>query len=116
MELLRDCPRDFLIVSGDDALTLPQIACGFDGVISVAANCFPAQFSKMVQHALKNELAEARKLHYGLLEGYNLLFKENNPAGVKGFLHALGILENELRLPLTPATEQLLVSIRKFLS
>lgn len=116
MELLRDCPRDFLIVSGDDALTLPQIACGFDGVISVAANCFPAQFSKMVQHALTNELAEARKLHYGLLEGYNLLFKENNPAGVKGFLYALGILENELRLPLTPATEQLLVSIRKFLS
>ncbi|MCG9900031.1 MAG: 4-hydroxy-tetrahydrodipicolinate synthase [Hydrotalea sp.] len=116
MELLRDCPKEFLIVSGDDALTLPQLACGFDGVISVAANCFPKAFSSMVQHALNGELIEARKLHYNLLEGYNLLFKENNPAGVKGFLHALGILKNELRLPLTPATEQLMVSIRKYLS
>lgn len=102
MHILKDRPDDFLIVSGDDHLTLPLIACGMDGVISVAANCFPKDFSEMVRLALENNFEQARPLHYKCLEGNDLLFAENNPAGVKAFLSEMGIIENELRLPLTP--------------
>ena len=99
MEIVRDCPKDFLIASGDDALCLSQIALGFNGVISVAANCFPKQFSTIIQLALQNKFNEAREIHYKLLKGYDYLFAENNPAGVKAFLCELGLIENILRLP-----------------
>ena len=102
MHILRDRPDDFLVVSGDDHITLPLIACGMDGVISVAANCFPKDFSNMVRHCLKGDFASARPLHYKCLEGNDLLFAENNPAGVKAFLYEMGIIKNELRLPLVP--------------
>lgn len=102
MHILRDRPDDFLVVSGDDHLTLPLIACGMDGVISVAANCFPEDFSNMVRHCLKGDFVSARPLHYTCLEGNDLLFAENNPAGVKAFLYEMGIIKNELRLPLVP--------------
>ena len=102
MHILRDRPDDFLVVSGDDHITLPLIACGMDGVISVAANCFPKNFSNMVRHCLKGDFASARPLHYKCLEGNDLLFAENNPAGVKAFLYEMGIIKNELRLPLVP--------------
>ena len=107
MHILRDRPADFLVVSGDDHLTLPLIACGMDGVISVAANCFPKDFSDMVRFALKDDYASARPLHYRCLEGNDLLFAENNPAGVKAFLAELKIIENVLRLPLVPLSEGL---------
>src|SRR5688572_18319071 len=100
MQILRDSPEDFMVVSGDDNLTLAQIACGMDGVISVAANCFPKDFSSMVNCAIEHDLTRARALNNRLLEGYDLLFAENNPAGVKAFLFELGIIQNELRLPL----------------
>ncbi len=102
MHILRDRPDDFLVVSGDDHITLPLIACGMDGVISVAANCFPKNFSNMVRHCLKGDFVSARPLHYTCLEGNDLLFAENNPAGVKAFLYEMGIIKNELRLPLVP--------------
>ena len=102
MHILRDRPEDFLVVSGDDHITLPLIACGMDGVISVAANCFPKDFSDMVRHCLKGDFASARPLHNKCLEGNDLLFAENNPAGAKAFLFELGIIENVLRLPLVP--------------
>ena len=102
MHILRDRPEHFLVVSGDDHLTLPLIACGMDGVISVAANCFPRDFSEMVRHCLKGDFNAARILHNKCLEGNDLLFAENNPAGVKAFLKELGIIENVLRLPLVP--------------
>lgn len=105
MHILRDRPDHFLVVSGDDHLTLPLIACGMDGVISVAANCFPKDFSDMVRFALDNDLKAARPLHYKCLEGNDLLFAENNPAGVKAFLKELGIIENVLRLPLVPLSK-----------
>jgi len=100
--ILRDRPSDFLVVSGDDALAFPQIATGMQGVISVAANSFPKAFSDMVRAALEGDLAKAKKINDGLIEGYELLFIENNPAGVKAALYELGLIENELRLPLVP--------------
>lgn len=115
MEILRDRPKDFLIVSGDDALSCSQIALGMDGVISVAANCFPTQFSTMVNLARENKFEAARAIHYKLLKGYDLLFAENNPAGVKAFLFEQGLIQNELRLPLTPVSEGLQQQIKIYL-
>jgi 4-hydroxy-tetrahydrodipicolinate synthase len=86
MLILRDMPEDFLLVSGDDALALPQLACGMDGVISVAANCFPKDFSEMVRLCLNGDLKKAKSLNDKLIAAYELLFAENNPAGVKAFM------------------------------
>lgn len=114
MHILRDRPNDFLVVSGDDHITLPLIACGMDGVISVAANCFAKDFSSMVNAALDGDYETARKLHYKLLEGFDLLFAENNPAGVKAFLSEMGMIENVLRLPLVPLSESILQQVKKY--
>lgn len=102
MKILRDKPEDFFVVSGDDALALPQIACGMEGVISVAANSFPKTFSEMVRHALQADFKTARALNNKLMDAYEIMFAENNPAGVKAFLHGLGLIENYMRLPVTP--------------
>ena len=107
MQILRDKPQEFMVVSGDDNLALAQIACGMDGVISVAANCFPKDFSLLVQAALNNDFATARSYNNLLLQGYDLLFAENNPAGVKAFLSELGVIKNHLRLPLVPLSENI---------
>jgi 4-hydroxy-tetrahydrodipicolinate synthase len=113
--ILRDCPSDFLIVSGDDALAFPQIAMGMQGVISVAANSFPRAFSDMVRAALDGDLKEAKKLNDGLIDGYDLLFVENNPAGVKAALAELGLIKNELRLPLVPLSKPYHDQLKKYL-
>lgn len=115
MEILRDRPSDFLVVSGDDALALPQMACGMDGVISVAANCFPKQFSQLVQKCLANDYAAAVLLNNSLLNGYKLLFSENNPAGVKAFLYEMGMIENILRLPCVAVSGVLQKEIKNYL-
>jgi 4-hydroxy-tetrahydrodipicolinate synthase len=115
MHILNERPHDFLVVSGDDHLTLPLIASGMDGVISVAANCFPKEFSEMVRCCLKAEIEAAQGLHYKMLNGFDLLFAENNPAGVKAFLAELGIIENELRLPLVPLSKKFHDEVRKYL-
>jgi len=116
MHILRNRHDDFLLVSGDDHLTLPLIACGMDGVISVAANCFPADFSQMVRLCLEENFELARVLHYKCLEGNDLLFAENNPAGVKAFLKEMGIIENVLRLPLVPLSEAVHQRIKTYLA
>ena len=116
MKILKDCPDDFLVVSGDDDLVLPEIAAGMDGVISVAANCFPQKFSNMVRFALSGNFSEAKLLNDQLMEAYTLLFAENNPAGVKAFLHEMGIIGSDLRLPLVPVSNTLLQKIRNYLS
>ena len=116
MHILRDRPKDFLVVSGDDHLALPLIACGMEGVISVAANCFPKNFSEMIRQALNNNFEQAQCLHYKCLEGLDILFAENNPAGVKAFLSELGIIQNVLRLPLVPLSKPLHQSVKDFLS
>ena len=116
MHILRDRPDDFLVVSGDDHVTLPLIACGMDGVISVAANCFPKDFSDMVRLCLKGDFAAARPLHYKCLQGNDLLFAENNPAGVKAFLYELGLIENVLRLPLVPLSNAVHQKVKTYLN
>ncbi len=116
MQILRDRQDDFLVVSGDDTLILPQLACGMDGVISVAANAFPKDFSAMIQYGLQGNFEAARKLHYRLLEAYDLLFVENNPAGVKGFMYEQGLIENILRLPVTPLSEAVQNKVKAFLA
>lgn len=107
MQLLRDRPDDFLVCSGDDSLALPQLACGMDGLISVIANSMPRKFSDMVRLALDGRLSEAKVLNDAMLETYELLFSENNPAGVKSFLSHLGLISNNLRLPVTPLSDGL---------
>jgi 4-hydroxy-tetrahydrodipicolinate synthase len=114
MEILRDKPEDFLVVSGDDALALPQIACGMEGIISVAANSFPSKFSEMVRLALKTDFKGAKALNDQLIEGYELLFGENNPAGVKAAASELGLIDNHLRLPLVPLTEGLHARVKAY--
>jgi len=112
--ILRDCPANFLVVSGDDALAFPQIAIGMQGVISVAANSFPQAFSNMVRAALDGDLEKAKKINDGLIEGYELLFVENNPAGVKAAMAELGLIENELRLPLVPLSKTYHEQLKKY--
>jgi 4-hydroxy-tetrahydrodipicolinate synthase len=112
MQILRDRPSNFLVVSGDDALALPQIACGMDGVISVAANCFPRKFSDMVRLCLGGDFSAARTLNDEMIQPYELLFAENNPAGVKAFLTELGLISNFVRLPLVPLSEGLYSKVR----
>lgn len=115
MELLRDKPEDFLVVSGDDALALPQIACGMSGVISVVANAFPGDFSNMVRLCLQQDFTEAKKINDRLMPSYDLMFSENNPAGIKAFLYEMGMIENEMRLPLVPVSEALQEEIKTYL-
>ncbi|MBV7532907.1 4-hydroxy-tetrahydrodipicolinate synthase [Chitinophaga sp. sic0106] len=116
MQILRDKPKDFIVVSGDDALALAQLACGMDGVISVAANYFATDFSAMVKAALKNDYPTARALNNKMLKGFDLMFSENNPAGIKAFLANRGLVENNFRLPVVPATDGLYQEIGDYLS
>ncbi|MGZ3924740.1 MAG: 4-hydroxy-tetrahydrodipicolinate synthase [Flavisolibacter sp.] len=115
MQILRDKSQEFLVVSGDDNLALAQIACGMRGVISVAANCFPKQFSELVRFALKDDFDAARRINNMLLQGYEILFTENNPAGVKAFLAELGVIKNNLRLPLVPLSEGIYKQVKDYL-
>lgn len=116
MHIIKNKPKDFLVVSGDDHLAMPLVACGMEGVISVAANCFPKEFSEMIRFALANDLENARPLHYKCLEGNDLLFTENNPAGVKAFLTELGLIENILRLPLVPLSASVHQNLKTYFS
>ena len=115
MEILRDRPQDFLVVSGDDALALPQLACGMDGVISVAGNCFPKTFSSMVNYCLENDFKNAKKLNDYLIKAYELLFSENNPAGAKAFLYEMNIMQNTVRLPVVSLSDGLHEQVKLFL-
>ena len=116
MQILRDKPQDFFVVSGDDALALPQIACGMEGVISVAANGFPKTFSEMVRQALKGDFKTAKALNDKLIEAYEIMFSENNPAGVKAFMAEQGLLQNCLRLPVVPLSKGLHEKAKAYLA
>ena len=115
MQILRDRPDNFLVVSGDDALALPQIACGMDGVISVAANSFPVNFSEMVRLCLSGNFKAAKQINDKLIEAYDVMFAENNPAGVKAFLSELKLINNYLRLPLVPLSDGVHAKVRIYL-
>ena len=115
IKILRDAPKNFLIVSGDDALALPQIACGMQGVISVAANAFPREFSDMVRNSLNCDFKKAKSINDKLINAYNLMFAENNPAGIKAFLSEMGLIKNNLRLPLVPLSKKLGEGVKLYL-
>lgn len=103
-DIIKNKPDDFLVISGDDAITFPLITLGAVGVISVIGNAFPREFSRMVRLALEGDYDNARKIHYRFTELIELLFVEGNPAGVKSMLALMGFIENKLRLPLVPNT------------
>jgi 4-hydroxy-tetrahydrodipicolinate synthase len=113
--ILKDRPADFLVVSGDDEIVMAQIACGADGVISVAANAFPKAFSDMIRCALTGDFAKAKTINDSMIEGYSYMYEENNPSGIKAFMFEQGIIENELRLPLVPVSAPLQQKIKHFL-
>lgn len=101
-EIIKNKPDDFDVISGDDALTFPMIACGAVGVISVIGNALPKEFSRMIRLEKNGEIDSARKIHHRFTDLFNLLFVDGNPAGVKAMLHEMGMIENVLRLPLVP--------------
>lgn len=101
-DIIKRKPGDFMVISGDDGITFPLITLGAVGVISVIGNAFPKEFSRMVRLALEGDFANALLIHHKFTELFSLLFVDGNPAGVKCLLHAMGYIENELRLPLVP--------------
>lgn len=116
MKIVKHRPEGFLVISGDDAVTLPLLAIGIDGLISVVANAFPSEVSKMVNLGLNQRFAEAREIHERLLDVTQACFKEGNPAGIKTVLAVRGEIEYYLRLPLTRVSEQHQKYIKELLS
>ncbi len=106
MQILKNKPDDFIVLSGDDTYTLPYISLGMNGVISVTANAYPKQFSDMVRAALKYDIKRAQQLHYKLIDFTNTLFSEGNPGGVKAALEILGICKKYVRLPLASVSKE----------
>ncbi len=113
--ILKDRPSNFLVVSGDDEMVMAQMACGCDGVISVAANAFPKPFSDMIGFAMAGDFSMAKRVNDLLAEGHTYMFEENNPAGIKAFMFEQGLIENELRLPLVPVSAPLHAKIHDYL-
>ena len=105
MEILRDKPSDFTVLSGDDGITQPMMALGAKGVISVAANGYPKPFCEMVHKMLEGKDKEALPLHYQMLRMNGLIFADGNPAGIKALMAHIGLCKNILRLPLVPASD-----------
>lgn len=107
MKLVKHKPEDFLVISGDDAITLPLLAAGVDGLISVVANAFPRQIADVVRLGLDNKFDEARRIHLQMLDITQSCFKEGNPSGIKAILGLQKKMENILRLPLTRVSDEL---------
>lgn len=101
-DIIKNKPKDFNVISGDDGITFPLITLGAIGVISVIGNAFPREFSRMVRLALAGDYDSARTIHHRFTELFSLLFVDGNPAGVKSMLNMMGFVENRLRLPLVP--------------
>jgi len=113
MQILKNKPNDFLVFSGDDALTLPLIGAGAHGVISVIANAFPAQFSGMVKAALSGDIKTARQLNFELLGIHPWLYVDGNPPGIKSAMNILGFCSGEVRLPQVPVSEATYLALKK---
>lgn len=116
MYIIKDKPKDFIVLSGEDKLSLPLMSIGVSGVISVVANAYPKEFSTMVQLALQNNFKDAEKIQYQLLELIDYLFIEGNPAGVKEVLSFMGILEKYVRLPLVTVGEKTSLKINELIN
>lgn len=113
MKIVKGKPENFLVISGDDMLTIPIIAAGGSGVISVLANAFPAQCSELVSQSLKNNFKSAREIQFRFLEMMELLFVEGNPSGVKEMLSIMNICLSNVRLPLVPVSRTVHTRIQK---
>jgi 4-hydroxy-tetrahydrodipicolinate synthase len=116
MRILRDKPDGFDVISGDDALTLPMVALGATGVISVVANAYPRIFSDMVRACLRGDLKSALPTHNRLLEVVETLFAEGSPAGVKAYMQELGLCPDDVRLPVVPVSDPLRERIRALIA
>lgn len=114
MKLIQGKPKDFLVISGDDMVTLPMVLAGGAGVISVIAEGFPKEFSKMVRLGLERKVDEAYELHYQIADSIDMIFEQGNPAGVKEIFKVLGLSENTVRLPLVNVNEYLAGRIEQF--
>jgi 4-hydroxy-tetrahydrodipicolinate synthase len=114
MKLIQNKPEGFLVISGDDMITLPMILAGGSGVISVIGEGFPKQFSEMVHLGLNRKTVEAYKIHYLLADGIDLIFEQGNPAGIKEVFKTLGLAENVVRLPLVTVDQNLALRIQEF--
>ncbi|MFL9836843.1 4-hydroxy-tetrahydrodipicolinate synthase [Flavobacterium sp. ST-75] len=114
MRLIQGAPKGFLVISGDDMITLPMVLAGGAGVISVIGEGFPKQFSKMVQLGLEKKADEAYELHYLLADSIDMIFEQGNPAGIKHVFKALGLCEDVVRLPLVNVNEDLAGRLNAF--
>ncbi|MDL2257424.1 4-hydroxy-tetrahydrodipicolinate synthase [Bacteroidales bacterium OttesenSCG-928-I14] len=112
-EIIKNKPKDFQIVSGDDGIAFPLITLGADGVISVIGNAFPKEFCNMIHLALSGNYSDALSIHNSFTELIELLFTDGNPAGIKSMLNLMGHIENKLRLPLVPTSTTTYEKIRK---
>jgi 4-hydroxy-tetrahydrodipicolinate synthase len=112
-QLLKNRPEGFLVISGDDAITLPLLAAGADGVISVVANAFPKKFSEMVRFGLNGDFPAARKIHFELIDLINALFIDGSPGGIKATLNQMNLCEDIVRLPLVPVNKEIHKLIKK---
>jgi len=113
MRIIKDKPDDFLVISGDDALTLPFMSMGMDGVISVLANAYPKEFSDMTRATLRGDYETARELHYKLFNLIQLIYAEGSPAGIKALLEIKGICKSILRLPIYKVSDALYNKIKE---
>lgn len=114
MKLIENKPKDFLVISGDDMITLPMVLAGGSGVISVIGEGFPKEFSEMVRLGLERKVDEAYKLHYLLADSIDLIFEQGNPGGIKEVFKSLGLSENTMRLPLVNVNDDLANRINQF--
>lgn len=114
MQLISMVPKGFLVISGDDMITLPMVLAGGHGVISVIGQGFPADFSRMVRLGLDREVDDAYKIHYDIAPSIDLIFAEGNPVGIKALLARHGICKNTLRLPLVKSSDELTGKINSF--
>jgi 4-hydroxy-tetrahydrodipicolinate synthase len=115
MKVIKNKPKNFMVISGDDNLTLPVIAAGGDGVISVVANAFPTDYSEMVRLSLKHKFNEAQKLHYGIMDITDQLFADGNPGGIKFALSLLKKCQPYVRLPLSEPSDKVKQSITQLI-
>jgi 4-hydroxy-tetrahydrodipicolinate synthase len=114
MKLIQNAPKGFLVISGDDMITLPMVLAGGAGVISVIGEGFPKQFSEMVHLGLNRKVDEAYQLHYLLADSIDMIFEQGNPAGIKEVFKTLGLAENTVRLPLVNVDENLANRLKDF--
>ncbi len=112
MQVLKNRPKHFLVLSGDDVLTLPMIACGGDGAISVIANVYPRHFSEMVRHARRGDFAAAARLNNAMLDVHPWLYVEGNPVGIKAAMEIQGLCSREVRIPLVPLSDLAYAQLR----